>query len=77
MHIIFFLRENIAKTTDYIRSQGFVVEQHEVVIKSFKTAIESLAMLVRIFLSEWSSRINLSLSLTWESMSNNDARTIK
>ena len=49
MHIVFFLRENRAKTTDYIWSQGFVVEQHEVVRKSFKTAIESLAMLVRIF----------------------------
>ena len=45
----FSLRENRAKTTDYIWSQGFVVEQHGVVRKSFKTAIESLAMLARIF----------------------------
>ena len=50
LHYAYFsLRENRAKTTDYIRSQGFVVEQHEVVRKSFKTAIESLAMLARIF----------------------------
>ena len=50
LHYAYFsLRENRAKTTDYIRSKGFVVEQHEVVRKSFKTAIESLAMLARIF----------------------------
>ena len=45
----FSLRENRAKTIDYIWSLGFVVEQHGVVRKSFKTAIESLAMLARIF----------------------------
>ena len=50
LHYAYFsLRQNREKTTDYIWSQGFVVEQHGVVRKSFKTAIESLAILARIF----------------------------